>query len=170
MILPPRNRPSATSSPFSPTISVDEHLAGLNLAIVPDRLPESISQRLRVESGRLAASVREGARMRRREFLVGAGAALAALPASAATPFRGDMWPPLADKAAFVDWMAKNRGDERVYLERRFDRYREVLAFNDLWTKEDKRAFLLTPREEFVLPQDKDQAYVGHYLDIGFGV
>ncbi len=26
------------------------------------------------------------------------------------------------------------------------------------------------PREEFVLPQDRDQAYVGHYLDIGFGV
>ena len=28
----------------------------------------------------------------------------------------------------------------------------------------------MTPREEFVLPGDKEQAYVGHYLDIGFGV
>ena len=45
-----------------------------------------------------------------------------------------------------------------------------MLAFNDLWTPADKRAFLMTPREEFVLPQDNDQAYVGHYLDIGFGV
>ncbi len=108
--------------------------------------------------------------MRRREFLAGAAASLAC-PAWAATPFRGDMWPPLNDKAAFVDWMVKNRaGEEPKYLERRFDRYRAVLAFNDLWTKEDKRAFLLTPRQEFVLPEDKDQAYVGHYLDIGFGV
>ena len=107
--------------------------------------------------------------MRRREFLIGAAAGLAAFPASAATPFRSDMWPPLNDKAAFVAWMVANRGEEAKYLERRFDRYREVLAFNDLWTREDKRAFLMTPREEFVLPADREQAYVGHYLDIGFG-
>jgi protein-L-isoaspartate(D-aspartate) O-methyltransferase len=109
--------------------------------------------------------------MRRREFLIGAAAGLAAFPAWAATPFRGDMWPPLNDKAAFVEWMVKNRGGEDPkYLERRFDRYREVLAFHDLWTPAEKRAFLMTPRQEFVLPQDKEQAYVGHYLDIGFGV
>ncbi len=108
--------------------------------------------------------------MHRREFLIGAAAGLAAFPAGAATPFRGDMWPPLNEKAAFVAWMEANRGEERKYLERRFDRYREVLAFNDLWTREDKRAFLMTPREEFVLPDDKERAYVGHYLDIGFGV
>jgi protein-L-isoaspartate(D-aspartate) O-methyltransferase len=109
--------------------------------------------------------------MRRREFLIGAAASLAAFPAGAATPFHGDMWPPLNDKAAFVEWMLKNRGgEEPQYLERRFDRYREVLAFHDLWTQAEKRAFLMTPRQEFVLPQDKEQAYVGHYLDIGFGV
>ena len=108
--------------------------------------------------------------MRRREFLIGAAAGLAALPTRAATPFRGDMWPPLNDKAAYVAWMVANRGEEAKYLERRFDRYREVLAFHDLWTPAEKRAFLMTPREEFVLPQDKEQAYVGHYLDIGFGV
>ena len=108
--------------------------------------------------------------MKRREFLIGVAAGLAVFPASAATPFRSDMWPPLNDKAAFVAWMVANRGEEAKYLERRFDRYREVLAFNDLWTPADKRAFLMTPREEFVLPADKEQAYVGHYLDIGFGV
>jgi len=109
--------------------------------------------------------------MKRREFLIGAAAGLAAFPARAAAPFRGDMWPPLNDKAAFVGWMVKNRGgEEPKYLERRFDRYRAVLAFHDLWTPAEKRAFLMTPREEFVLPQDKEQAYVGHYLDIGFGV
>ena len=108
--------------------------------------------------------------MHRREFLIGAAAGLAAFPARAATPFRGDMWPPLNDKAAYVAWMVANRGEEAKYLERRFDRYREVLAFHDLWTPAEKRAFLMTPREEFVLPQDKEQAYIGHYLDIGFGV
>jgi protein-L-isoaspartate(D-aspartate) O-methyltransferase len=67
--------------------------------------------------------------------------------------------------------MVKNRsGEDPQDLERRFDRYREVLAFHDLWTPAEKRAFLMTPRQEFVLPQDKEQAYVGHYLDIGFGV
>jgi protein-L-isoaspartate(D-aspartate) O-methyltransferase len=111
--------------------------------------------------------------MLRREFLLGAAASAgAAFPAlaEAPKPFRGDMWPPLNDKAQFVAWAAANRGEEPKFLERRFDRYREVLAFNDLWTPADKRAFLLTPREEFVLPGDRDQAYVGHYLDIGFGV
>src|SRR5579863_8406424 len=28
----------------------------------------------------------------------------------------------------------------------------------------------MTPREEFTLPEDRENAYVGHYLDIGFGV
>ena len=51
-----------------------------------------------------------------------------------------------------------------------FDRYKVLLQFNDLWSNEDKRAFLLTPRENFVRPEDIDNAYVGHYLDIGFGV
>src|SRR5271157_5968590 len=111
--------------------------------------------------------------MRRREFLLGAAAlAASAAPAHAEgpKPFHADMWPPLNDKAQFVAWGAANRGEEPKHLERRFDRYREVLAFNDLWTPADKRAFLMTPREEFVLPGDRDQAYVGHYLDIGFGV
>jgi protein-L-isoaspartate(D-aspartate) O-methyltransferase len=111
--------------------------------------------------------------MLRREFLLGAAAGMAAVfPALADPPqaFRSDLWPPLNDKAQFIAWMAANRGEDPAYLGRRFDRYREVLAFNDLWTTADKRAFLMTPREEFVLPADRDQAYVGHYLDIGFGV
>jgi protein-L-isoaspartate(D-aspartate) O-methyltransferase len=66
--------------------------------------------------------------------------------------------------------MQANRGEDSTYLGRRYDRYLDVLSFNDLFTPADKRAFLMTPREEFVLPEDKDQAYVGHYIDIGFGV
>ena len=39
-----------------------------------------------------------------------------------------------------------------------------------MWTAADKRAFLMTPREEFALPKDRGRAYVDHYLDIGYGV
>ncbi len=80
------------------------------------------------------------------------------------------MSPPLNDKAAFIAWGKANTSEDPVYLERRFDRYKEVLAFGDLYTPAEKRAFLLTPRQEFTRPEDKDQAYVSHYIDIGFGV
>src|ERR1700719_2640604 len=106
--------------------------------------------------------------MLRREFLLGAAAAVAASAPAAALAADG---PPLSSKAAFVAWMTANRpAEEPQYLERRWDRYEVLLSFNDLWTPADKRAFLMTPRQEFCLPEDKDNAYVGHYLDIGFGV
>jgi protein-L-isoaspartate(D-aspartate) O-methyltransferase len=109
--------------------------------------------------------------MRRRDFLIGAAAGLVASPAYAdMKAFQPDLWPPLAPKAAYVAWMTANRGEDPVYIGRRYDRYLEVIAFNDLYTNNEKRAFLLTPRQEFVLPEDKENAYVGHYLDIGFGV
>jgi len=108
--------------------------------------------------------------MRRRDVLLGAAASLVSTPALAAKPFAPDLWPPLNDRAAYLAWMAANRADDSKLLGDRFDRYKVLLQFNDLWTNAEKRAFLLTPREEFVLPQDYDQAYVGHYLDIGFGV
>ncbi len=111
--------------------------------------------------------------MLRREFLLGAAASFAAaLPARAepSKPFSPDLWPPIGNCSEFVAWMAANRGEDPVYLGRRYDRYKVLLSFNDLWTQADKRAFLMTPRQEFVLPEDKENAYVGHYLDIGFGV
>jgi len=111
--------------------------------------------------------------MLRREFLIGAAASVAAArPAYAGPPkpFGPDMWPPMGARSEFVAWMAANRGEDPTYLGRRYDRYKVLLSFNDLWTQADKRAFLMTPREEFVLPEDRENAYVGHYLDIGFGV
>jgi len=110
--------------------------------------------------------------VRRRDFLVGATASLAAFPALADVPksFRPSLWPPLDERGAFIAWMQANRGEDPIFLGQRFERYRELLSFQDLWTRADKRAFLLTPREEFVRPIDRDQAYVGHYLDIGFGM
>jgi protein-L-isoaspartate(D-aspartate) O-methyltransferase len=115
---------------------------------------------------------RKGNIMRRRDFLIGAAAGLAALPARAepAKPFGPGLWPPMAQRGDFIAWMAANRGEDAGFLGPRFDRYQELLSFNDLWTPAEKRAFLMTPREDFVLPEDRAQAYVGHYLDIGFGV
>ena len=85
-------------------------------------------------------------------------------------PFRRDLWPPMTRKADFVAWMVANRGEDANLLGDRYDRYQQILAIGDLWTTLERRAFLLTPREEFVLPEDRARAYVGHYLDMGFGV
>jgi protein-L-isoaspartate(D-aspartate) O-methyltransferase len=111
--------------------------------------------------------------MRRRDFILGAAVGvLVAGPARAdpPKPFRRDLWPPLANKIDFVNWMIVNRGEDPARLGERFDRYQQINAIGDLSTSADKRAFLMTPREEFVLPEDRARAYVGHYLDIGFGV
>ena len=83
--------------------------------------------------------------MLRRDFLIAAAASVAAaLPAYAdpPAPFRPDLWPPMARRADFVAWMAANRGENAALLGERFDRYQELLSFNDLWTPADKRAFL----------------------------
>jgi protein-L-isoaspartate(D-aspartate) O-methyltransferase len=45
-----------------------------------------------------------------------------------------------------------------------------MVANRDLVDDRDKRAFLLTPREDFVLKQNQDRAYDHAFLDIGFGV
>jgi protein-L-isoaspartate(D-aspartate) O-methyltransferase len=108
--------------------------------------------------------------------MTGAAGALAAgcvtSPARAAVPAPYD-WnaaPPTAAKSDFVDWMVKNRGEDRGYLGQRFDRYQQVLAKRDLWDQRDIRAFLLTPREEFVTKANLGRAYEWHYLNIGYGV
>ena len=112
--------------------------------------------------------------MLRRDFLIGAAAAgvAAAVPAWAdpPRPFRPDLWPPMARRADFVAWMAANRSENATLLGERFDRYQVLLSFNDLWTPADKRAFLMTPREEFVTAENLSRAYEWHHLNIGFGV
>ena len=113
--------------------------------------------------------------MRRRDVLIGAAASLATSPAFADTPAPvkpplPDLMPPLEDRAAYIAWMQANRGEDEAFTGPRFDRYKVLLDYNDLFTAAEKRAFLFTPREQFVLEKDRDNAYVGHYLDIGFGV
>jgi protein-L-isoaspartate(D-aspartate) O-methyltransferase len=111
--------------------------------------------------------------MLRREFLLGAAAGIfLAGPARADAPkqFRRDLWPPTASKVDYVDWMIINRGEDAARLGERFDRYQQLVSIGDLWSPADKRAFLMTPREEFVLAEDRERAYASHYLDIDFGV
>jgi len=113
--------------------------------------------------------------LNRRQLMQGSFAALVAARASpslAAVPLAiaFDVSPPMDSKASFVAWMQKNRGEDPGFLAQRWDRYLTLIANKDLWDDRTKRAFLLTPREEFVTKMNLSQAYVPHYLDIGYGV
>lgn len=114
--------------------------------------------------------------MQRREFLALSTAAVAAglvaRPALADVPtaFDQTLAPPMDDRQKFIDWMVKNRGEDPKYLGLRFDRFRHMVANKDLLDDRNKRAFLFTPREAFVLPQNLDRAYDSAFLDINFGV
>ena len=113
--------------------------------------------------------------MDRRAFVLGVAAeaaALAARPAFANVPVPYD-WsasPPRQSREAFVEWMVKTRGEDPRFLAERFDRFQELVAHHDVWDEADMRAYLMTPREDFVTAANLDRAYVWHHLDIGFGV
>jgi len=92
--------------------------------------------------------------------------------ASAAVPkaYTAELTPPLESKEAFVDWMSTNRGEDKKFLGQRWDRYQILIQRNDLTNDQTKRAFLLTPREEFVRKISLAHTYDDNFLDIGFGV
>ena len=112
--------------------------------------------------------------MRRRDFLLGAAALGAglALPAKAAVPtkFTFDLTPPMDSEEKFVAWGVAQRGEDPKYLAQRFQRFLAMVRNEDITDDRHKRAFLLTPREKFVLPQNLGRAYEHAFLDIGFGV
>jgi protein-L-isoaspartate(D-aspartate) O-methyltransferase len=85
-------------------------------------------------------------------------------------PFTFDLAVPLTDREEFIRWMVANRGEDPDFLARRWNLYQGLVANHDLWNEADKKAFLLTPREEFVLRQNLSRAYDHAFLDIGFGV
>jgi protein-L-isoaspartate(D-aspartate) O-methyltransferase len=112
----------------------------------------------------------------RRQVMAGIASAAAlglpAAPARAKVPVAYD-WqvaPPLDNKSDYVEWMLKNRGEDAGFLAKHWDCYQQLLARRDLWDERDKRAFLLTPREEFVTKPNLGRAYEGSYLPIGYGV
>jgi protein-L-isoaspartate(D-aspartate) O-methyltransferase len=112
----------------------------------------------------------------RRDFLLWSAAAVAAslVPsfalADVPSPYDWNAAPPTDSRADYIAWMVKNRGEDPHFLAQRYDRLQDMVARHDVWEKRDVRAFLLTPREEFVTKANLGRAYVGHYLDIGFGV
>ena len=74
-------------------------------------------------------------------------------------------------RANFINWMVENRGEDPKYLGQRWDRYQVLVANRDVGDDANKRAFLMTPREEFVLQaRTSTRAYDHAFLDIGFGV
>ena len=115
--------------------------------------------------------------MNRRDFLIGSAAAAfgtALAPtfgrANVPVPYDRNAVPPMDARAGFIDWMVKNRGEDPGFLGQHFDRFQQLLAHHDLWDKRNMRAFLMTPREEFVTRANLPVAYEWHHLDIGFGV
>ncbi|MCC6780089.1 MAG: protein-L-isoaspartate O-methyltransferase [Hyphomicrobiales bacterium] len=115
--------------------------------------------------------------MQRREFLAGSAALMAAavVPlrgASAAVPkpYSWDAIPPMDNAGAYIKWMQDNRGEDPRYLRARFDRFQNMVGNVDLWEARNKRAFLLTPREEFAMGGAPNIVYDVNYHDIGFGV
>ncbi|HLW90637.1 MAG TPA: protein-L-isoaspartate O-methyltransferase [Roseiarcus sp.] len=117
--------------------------------------------------------------MLRRQFLAGSAGllasalaprlALANLP-TVPTPFSFDLAPPMGSREEFIKWGVSQRAEDPKYLGERFDRFGALVRNEDIWDERNKRAFLLTPREEFVLKQNLGRAYEHAFLDIGFGV
>ena len=117
--------------------------------------------------------------MQRREFMIGAAsmAGAAAIspivaPAWAAMPaaYDKEAMPPLTNRDAYIAWMVKNRGEDPKFLGERWARYGALMANKDLWDKRNQRAFLLAPRESFVLSKNLGRAYDHAFLDIDYGV
>jgi protein-L-isoaspartate(D-aspartate) O-methyltransferase len=114
--------------------------------------------------------------LHRRNFLLSSAAALtgALLPrdtfANVPKPYSFDIFPPTTNRDAFIGWMQANRGENPTFLGERWARYEVIMRNRDVWNKQNERAFLMTPREEFVLKQNLAHAYEHAFLDIGFGV
>lgn len=111
--------------------------------------------------------------MDRRSFLALCAAATVVPGVSKAgvpLPYDWNASPPMDDRAKFIDWMVTNRGEDPDFLGQRYDRFLSLIANKDIWNDRNKRAYLMTPREEFVTAANLSRAYQVHFLDIGFGV
>ena len=114
--------------------------------------------------------------MQRRQFIAGGAGLIAGslaprlAMAEVPTPFTFDMAPPMDNREKFIAWGVAQRGEDPKFLGERFDRFRAMVRNEDLVNDRNKHAFLLTPREKFVLKQNLARAYSYDFLDIGYGV
>jgi protein-L-isoaspartate(D-aspartate) O-methyltransferase len=90
--------------------------------------------------------------------------------AAAPKAFPADAVPPIQAAQAFVEWGIQHRSEAAKLLAERYARFVALVRNKDLWDNRNKRAFLMTPREEFVLPRNLTRAYEHAFLDIGWGV
>src|SRR5689334_12422699 len=108
---------------------------------------------------------RTGASIGRRSFIVGTAGVIGSilLPRLAAADvpagYDPSQTPPMDKREDFIAWMVKNRGENPKYLGERFDRFKVLVANRDVWNERNKRAFLLTPREEFVRTPNLPHTY-----------
>jgi len=63
-----------------------------------------------------------------------------------------------------------NRGEDAKFLDQRWSRYQKMKNNRDFADDKNARAYLLTPREKFVLKRNLPRAYDHAFLDIGYGV
>ncbi len=113
--------------------------------------------------------------MDRRSLLLGSAAVIAAsstrsVLAAVPKPYDRSASPPMDSREAYVAWMVANRGEDPKFLARRYDKFLDLIKNKDVWDDRNKRAYLMTPREQFVTAKNLERAYQTHYLDIGFGV
>jgi protein-L-isoaspartate(D-aspartate) O-methyltransferase len=108
----------------------------------------------------------------RRTFLACAAATLAGLAARSAHAgilFDRDDGPPTGHREDFIAWMQAHRGEQPIFLSERWNRFVAMRGAQVFSNARNARAFLMTPREEFVLARDRIRAYEPTYLDIGYG-
>jgi protein-L-isoaspartate(D-aspartate) O-methyltransferase len=102
--------------------------------------------------------------------LIGSGLLARSALANVPTPFNYELSPPMDSREKFIAWGVAERGEDPRFLAERFDRFGAMARNEDLLDDRNKRAFLMTPREKFVLQQNLGRAYEHAFLDIGFGV
>ena len=114
--------------------------------------------------------------LNRRELLLASGFAIAAnqfsqaAVAAVSKTFDWGMEFPIDTGDKFVKWAIENRGEDEVFLRKRWERFGVLVDNKDVTNDANKRAFLLTPRERFVTKPNLPRAYDNAFLDIGFGV
>jgi protein-L-isoaspartate(D-aspartate) O-methyltransferase len=89
---------------------------------------------------------------------------------AAIQPFSADLAPPEGSAQDFSTYMEKARSEDPGFLAKRWNRLQAMIKNKDVADDRDRRAFLLTPREEFVRPINRTHAYDSAFLDIGYGV
>ena len=85
-------------------------------------------------------------------------------------PYSWDITPPTTTREAFLKWNAEYRGEDPKILSQRWDRFVGCRAGHDYVNARNERAFLLTPRDQFIQKRDLPRAYERAFLDIGYGV